>query len=142
MENDLFPLMISIKKEPDIYLAMQHAENLALQVGFDKSMSLKIKTAVSELARNILKYANRGRVEITPFDGKLKGIKIIVVDFGPGIKDLDLALQDSFSSGGTLGLGLPGVKRLMDEFEIETGHNKGTKITIVKWLNKQIVKSF
>ena len=126
--------MIRIAKETDVYLAMEEAEKIAVSIGFDKSMALKIKTAVSELARNILKYATRGRVEISPVKEKKLGIEIIVTDFGPGIKDINKALEENFSSGGTLGLGLPGVRRLMDKFDIKSAHNKGTTITITKWL--------
>jgi serine/threonine-protein kinase RsbT len=134
MEWNEYPLMIRIAKETDVYLAMEEAEKIALSIGFDKSMSLKIKTAVSELARNILKYATRGRVEITSVKEKKVGIEIVVTDFGPGIKNIDKALEENYSSGGTLGLGLPGVKRLMDKFDIKSVHNKGTTITITKWL--------
>ena len=122
-------------RSPDIYLAMDETDKLALQIGFDKIISMKIKTAVSELATNIIKYAGKGRVEVCSVNNSKKGIKIVVTDSGPGIKDLSKALQNSYSSGGSLGLGLPGVKRLMDIFEIDSEHNKGTTITIVKWLN-------
>lgn len=134
MERSEYPHMIRIAKETDVYLAMEEANKIALSLGFDVSMSLKIKTAVSELARNILKYASRGRVEITPVRNGKVGIEIVVTDFGPGIEDIDRALEENFSSGGTLGLGLPGVRRLMDKFEIKSVHNKGTTITITKWL--------
>ena len=130
----MYPYRIRIIRQPDVYIAMEQTEKIALYIGFDKIISLKIKTAVSELATNILKYAGKGRVEISPIGNKKKGIEIVVMDYGPGIKDIEKALQNNYSSGGTLGLGLPGVKRLMDKFEIETEHNKGTTITIVKWL--------
>jgi len=126
--------MIRIVKETDVYLAIEETGKLAKNIGFDHAMVLKIKTAVSELARNIIKYASRGRVEISPISEKKRGIEIRVIDIGPGIKDIDMAVQDNFSSGGTLGLGLPGVKRLMDEFEIDSIPDKGTKIMVKKWL--------
>jgi len=134
MDYNHYPLRVRIIKQPDVYLAMEQTEKIAMQIGFDKIISLKIKTAVSELATNILKYAGRGRVEISQVGDLKKGIEIVVTDYGPGIKDINKALQNNYSSGGSLGLGLPGVKRLMDIFEIETEHNKGTTITIKKWL--------
>lgn len=129
------PLLLRIVKETDVYLAMEEAEKLANEIGFDSVSSIKIKTAVSELGRNILKYAVQGRVEMSYLDKPKKGIKIQFVDNGPGIKDVNSALKDNYSSGGTLGLGLPGVRRMMDEFEIESQLNKGTSIVISKWLS-------
>lgn len=134
MDYSEYPFKARIIRQPDIYLAMMETEKIALQIGFDQVISMKIKTAVSELATNIIKYAGKGRVEISSVKDSKKGIKIVVTDNGPGIKDINKALQNNYSSGGTLGLGLPGVKRLMDLFEIESEHNKGTTITIVKWL--------
>lgn len=135
MDSSEYPFRLRIKRQPDVYLAMVETERIALIIGFDTVVSMKIKTAVSELATNILKYAGKGRIEISSVKGSKKGIKIVVSDNGPGIKNLNMALQNNYSSGGSLGLGLPGVKRLMDIFEIDSEHNRGTIITIVKWLN-------
>ena len=107
---------------------------MAEALGFDQSIVLKIKTAVSELARNILKYAEKGTITITPLHTSEKGIEIFARDNGPGITDVETALTDNYSSSGTLGLGLPGVKRMMDEFEIDTQVNQGTRITVRKWI--------
>ena len=134
MDSKLRPIKVRIAKETDVYLAIFETEKLTMAVGFDNAMTLKIKTAVSELGRNIIKYADRGIVTITPILNPVPGIEIHVSDAGPGIKDVEVALSDSFSTGGTLGLGLPGVKRLMDEFEIESVPNEGTQITIRKWV--------
>ena len=98
------------------------------------AMMMKIKTAVSELGYNIIKYAGKGIIRLTPLKDKRTGIEIVASDKGPGIEDLEAALSDQFSTGGTLGLGLPGVKRLMDEFEVDTSPEKGTKITVRKWI--------
>jgi serine/threonine-protein kinase RsbT len=114
---------------------MLETARMAEAIGFDYAMTLKIKTAVSELTRNILKYAERGSVTITPLTSPKDGIKIFVRDNGPGIKDVETALSDNYSTGGTLGLGLPGVKRLMDDFDIDSEHNQGTRITAHKWLD-------
>ena len=104
-------------------------------LGFDKTRSQMVATAVSELARNIIKYASRGEVILRPVtQGASKGVEAVAEDAGPGIEDLEQALQDHFSSSGTLGLGLPGVKRIMDEFDIESEPGRGARVTIRKWL--------
>ena len=94
-----------------------------------------IATAVSELARNILKYAVSGEIRLRQVDGPSgRGIEIEAVDRGPGIEDPEAAMRDHFSSGGTLGLGLPGVRRMMDEFSLESTPGEGTRVTAVKWM--------
>ena len=110
------------------------SEKLAIAIGFDKANTLKIKTTVSELAHNILKYAGKGVITITPLLSPRKGIEIHSADKGPGIKDVETAFSDHYSSGGTLGLGLPGIKRMVDEIEIDTEHNKGPRISVRKWV--------
>ena len=93
-----------------------------------------IVTAVSELARNIIKYATRGEVSIDRIVKDFHvGIEIVARDRGPGISDIEQAIADNYSSGGTLGLGLPGVRRMMDEFEIQSAEGKGTMVRIRKW---------
>ena len=129
------PVWIRIIMEHDIFRAMLEAENLATSIGFHPSMVIRIKTSVSELGRNILKYAVKGKIIITPISkNNKKGIQVEVSDKGPGIEDVEKALSDSYSTGGTLGLGLPGVKRMMDEFEIDSTPGEGTRITIRKWM--------
>lgn len=134
MSEEIQPMTIRIKREIDVYLAMNETEKLAKAIGFDHAIALKIKTTASELARNILKYAERGTITLTPLRRPRKGIEIFSKDNGPGIKDVEQALSDNYSSSGTLGLGLPGIKRMMDEFEIDTQHNQGTRITVRKWI--------
>jgi len=134
MKPETHPIMIRIRRENDIYYALKEADRLTAEMGFHQAVTLRIKTAVSELARNILKYAGQGRVTLSAVQSPKKGIEILVSDNGPGIENVEEALSDHFSTGGTLGLGLPGVKRMMDEFEIDTGPGRGTKITIRKWI--------
>jgi len=132
--NQSNSIWISIKSESDLVRSIVEAKKIAQGIGFDHNSSQRIATAVSELARNILKYAGKGEVVIAPIqEGKRVGIQIVVQDRGPGIADVKQAMADYFSSSGTLGLGLPGVKRMMDEFEINSVIGKGTKVTIKKW---------
>ena len=109
---------------------------MALQTGFTVSEATLIATAISELARNIVSYANPGSVTLKPANGAngAVGITIIASDSGPGIADIPQALRDGYSSSGGLGLGLPGVRRLMDEFDISSPAGGGTTVTVTKWL--------
>ncbi len=105
------------------------------EAGFDETPSRMIATAVSELVRNILKYAGTGEIRlrlVKRMGGR--GIEIKAIDQGPGIADTEAAMQDHFSSGGTLGMGLPGVKRMMDEFSLESTPGQGTRVTARKWI--------
>ncbi|MGK7929738.1 MAG: anti-sigma regulatory factor [Spirulina sp.] len=124
-----------MNRESDITRSIVETERIAKTLGFDNSTAKMIVTAVSELARNIIKYAGRGKIIITPLEEERRsGIEIICQDTGPGIADVEQAMKDRYSSSGTLGLGLPGVKRMMDDFEIHSTPNKGTKVIIKKWL--------
>lgn len=125
---------IRVRREADTIRAIMETKRMARNLGFDDYHCQKIATAVSELVRNIIKYADSGEVIISPITTKKTGIEITVQDRGVGIADLNRAMQDDFSSSGTLGLGLPGVKRLMDEFEISSEVNVGTRIVIKEWL--------
>jgi serine/threonine-protein kinase RsbT len=125
--------------EDDIVLSRQHARDAARQLGFGAVDQSRIATAVSELARNVVRYATNARGEVivrqvTSTDGRGRvGIEIVVSDEGPGIADVDQALRDGFTSGGGMGMGLPGTRRLMDEMTIESAVGSGTTITIRKW---------
>jgi serine/threonine-protein kinase RsbT len=126
---------VAIRNEMDVRRAVLEATRFAQDSGFDEAPSRMIATAVSELVRNILKYAGSGQCRLRKADGVgQRGIEIEVSDHGPGISDTDAAMSDHFSSGGTLGLGLPGVKRLMDEFNLESAPGQGTRIVARKWL--------
>ncbi len=94
-----------------------------------------IATAISEIARNMVEYAGGGEVVLTPLDGAgRRGLSIVGRDDGPGIPDLSLAMQDGFTTGGGLGLGLPGAKRIMDDFAIDSAPGKGTTVSMRKWV--------
>lgn len=126
--------LIAINHESDILAARQAGRALAAELGFSNPEQILIATAISELARNIIEYARRGEVEIEAIENSGKrGILIVARDEGPGIPNIDLAMQDGYSTGRSLGLGLPGSRRLMDEFEIVSEVNKGTTVTIKKW---------
>jgi serine/threonine-protein kinase RsbT len=128
------PRHLSIKTDTDASRAALDATQFSLAAGFDETPSRLIATAVSERARNIQKYAGAGEIRLREVEGKKgQGIEIEAVDRGPGIEDTEAAMRDHFSSGGTLGLGLPGVRRMMDEFSLESAPGKGARVTAVKW---------
>lgn len=127
---------IRIASDKDVVTARQQGRAVALQTGFSVSEATLIATAISELARNIVSYADQGSVTLRPVHGVngTVGITIIASDTGPGIIDVAQALRDGYSSSGGLGLGLPGVRRLMDEFDISSRPGVGTTVTVTKWL--------
>jgi serine/threonine-protein kinase RsbT len=107
---------------------------MAMELGFSAGDATLIAAAISELARNIVSYAGRGEILLKPARGpNLTGIGIVARDDGPGIRDIPQALRDGFSTSGSLGIGLPGVKRLMDEFEINSVPGRGTMVAVKKW---------
>jgi serine/threonine-protein kinase RsbT len=127
-------IRITIATEMDIATAILRAGRVSEQIGFAPREQSRIATAVSELARNIIKYAGTGNVVIGPVERRGRsGIEIVAEDQGPGIEDVERAMTDHYSSGGTLGLGLPGVRRLLDEFEVDSAPGKGTRVTGRKW---------
>lgn len=127
---------IHIYQEQDIVLARQTGRNLAKELGFGNITQSRVATAISELARNIFLYAGEGaiRLEKVEKEGKV-GLKITAADQGRGIPDIRKAMEDGFSTSGGLGAGLPGVKRMMDEFTIDSDLEKGTTVVVVKWMN-------
>ncbi|NLL53474.1 MAG: anti-sigma regulatory factor [Peptococcaceae bacterium] len=127
-------IIVNIGLESDIVTARQQGKKLAKHLDFSSSELTTIATAISELARNIVDYAGGGEIilKLIQQNGK-QGIAIVARDNGPGIKDLELAMQDGYSTGKGLGLGLPGTKRLMDDFEIFSEIGKGTTIIVKKW---------
>jgi serine/threonine-protein kinase RsbT len=126
---------VKITNEWDIVAARQLGRNVAKELGFGTVDQARITTAISELARNIYLYAGHGQVCIEKlFDGGKKGVRIIALDDGPGINDLRKVMEDGYSTSGGLGAGLPGVKRLMDEFNVESAPGEGTDIRATKWL--------
>jgi len=127
---------IPIRTVADIVTARQGGRELALQSGFSETESTLIATIISELARNIVLYAQSGEIilEKTGPNDNHRGVIIISRDHGPGIPDVQRALVGGYSTSGGLGLGLCGVRRMVDEFYIDTGTEKGTTVTAKKWL--------
>lgn len=125
-----------ISSESDMTKILLEVRRLAQILQFDDASTAKIVTAASELLRNVLKYADRGMASVQTISSKGRnGIEVVVKDKGPGIEDMESALSDHFSSGGTLGLGLPGVRRLVDEFEIQSSVGEGTRVRIAQWVS-------
>ena len=131
MENEI---QVPINSDQDIVAARQKGRSLAAALGFSSGDATLIATAISELARNIITYAKSGEIRLTVINGSARqGIQLVARDQGPGIPDVQQALRDGFSTSGSLGLGLPGVMRLVDEFEIVSEENRGTTVTAKKW---------
>lgn len=128
---------INIHHEWDIVEARQLGRDIAKSLGFGSVDQARITTAISELARNIYLYAGHGIMsfEIIEYVDR-KGIRLIASDKGPGIKDISLVMEDGYTTSGGLGTGLPGVKRLMDEFDLKSEVDKGTTIETIKWVRK------
>ncbi len=132
MVNDI---RVEINTDTDIVAARAKGRELGSKIGFDDVDCAIIATAISEVARNILLYAKHGEIRLEPAQqSERHGILIIARDEGPGIHDINLAMEDGYSTRNGLGLGLPGCKRLMDEFQIISGNGLGTKVTMKKWL--------
>ena len=127
-------IQVTISSDQDIVLARQKGRALALELGFSSGDATLIATAISELARNIVSYAGNGRIALRDLQNSTRvGISITASDNGPGIPNVGQALRDGFSTSGSLGLGLPGVRRLMDEFEIASKPGQGTMVAVKKW---------
>jgi serine/threonine-protein kinase RsbT len=128
------PQAQAIRSDEDVVRVRQLVRAVAVAVKLSLVDQTKVVTAASELARNTLVYGGGGTVEVTTVDnGRRRGVQIVFVDSGPGIADLDLAFTDGYTTGGGLGLGLSGARRLVDEFQIETSAETGTRITVTKW---------
>lgn len=126
---------IHLKDEFDIVAARQAVRNLSKSIGFGLVDQTRITTAISELARNIVLYAGEGTIHLRIIkNGLRKGIEILASDNGPGIVDINLAMQDGYTTSRGMGTGLPGTKRLMDEFSIRSSPGEGTQVVVRKWL--------
>jgi serine/threonine-protein kinase RsbT len=126
---------VPIEREGDIVTARQKGRELASALGFSSTDQTIIALAISEMARNIISYAQRGGMTFTHVEnGGLRGLMIVAADRGPGIPDIELAMRDGYSSAKSLGVGLPGTKRVMDEFDLVSTVGQGTTITMKKWL--------
>jgi serine/threonine-protein kinase RsbT len=127
-------VQVRVDSDADIVVARQRGRDLAVRMGFSPGNATLIATAISELARNILLYAGVGEIGLGREDQNgHHGLVVVARDQGPGIADVRQALQEGYSTMRRLGLGLPGVKRLMDEFSIETGPGTGTTVIVKKW---------
>jgi serine/threonine-protein kinase RsbT len=125
---------VSIERDTDIITARQRGREIAAAAGFSGTDQTITALAISEIARNIVTYAQRGKVTLSRLDeGGRSGILIVAQDDGPGIPDTELALRDGYSTGRSLGVGLPGAKRVMDEFKLVSAPGRGTTITMKKW---------
>ena len=128
-------IRIPVRNETGIAWSVMEARKAAATIGFDENICQMIATAVSELANNIIKYAGRGEIRMDRVMAQTRvGMEVIAWDRGPGIDNLEKAMEDHYSSGQTLGLGLPGVKRMMDEFELTSEPGEGTTVAVRKWL--------
>ena len=123
-----------IESDSDLVDARATARSLATELGFSRTDATLIATAISEVARNIVVHVGRGAIVMRPlFEEQRYGLQIVAEDKGVGIRDVHAALEDGYAGRGGLGLGLPGARRLMDDFEIETGADTGTRVTMKKW---------
>lgn len=128
-------IRIPIDRDADVVTARQRGRDLAAQVGFAGSDLTVIATAISEVSRNIVSYARRGEIILhVAEEAHRRGIIVVARDDGPGIADIERAMRDGFSTAGSLGLGLPGARRLMDDFGIESSVGSGTVVTMKKWM--------
>ncbi len=132
MESKSIPL----ESEHDVVVARGEVRRLASSLGFSLMDQTRLATVTSELARNVVKYARRGRLIAQPTEAlRGVGLRLIFEDNGPGIPNIEAAMRDGFSTGRGLGKGLPGSKRLVHEFQIESNAGQGTRVTIVRWRN-------
>jgi serine/threonine-protein kinase RsbT len=128
---------VIIQSDTDIVLAREHGRLLGRKVGFSTTELTIIATAISEVARNILVFAKKGEIIIYVIDQNgRRGIGITAQDKGPGIRDISLAMKDGYSTGRGLGLGLPGTRRLVDEFQVISTVGAGTTVTMRKWVTQ------
>ncbi|HVW15346.1 MAG TPA: anti-sigma regulatory factor [Mucilaginibacter sp.] len=127
---------MAVQREQDVVPFRNRVKEYAVKIRMGLVNQTKLITAASELVRNMLRYANGGTVLIEVISrGRDSGIRLTFEDKGPGIADINVALRDGYSTGKSLGLGLPGARRLVNEFDIQSEVGKGTKVTIVKWSN-------
>jgi serine/threonine-protein kinase RsbT len=126
---------VAIERETDIVTVRRKGRELAGSIGFGSTDQTIIALAISEIARNIVSYAKRGDITLSRVDlGGRRGIVIVARDEGPGILNIELAMRDGYSTAKSLGIGLPGAKRVMDDFELASTPGKGTTVTMKKWL--------
>ena len=126
---------VPIGHESDIVSARQRGRELAASLGFSSTDQTLLATAISEIARNIVSYAGHGTITLSRVDEEgRRGVMITACDEGPGIQDVELAMRDGYSTGKSLGVGLPGARRLVDDFKISSTLGSGTTVVLKKWL--------
>ena len=132
--SDAGEVVVPIRTDVDVVIARQKIRALVSDLRFSGSELTLVATAISEVSRNIVSYAGSGEIVMRVVQrGQRRGITVVARDKGPGIADIERAMEDGFSTSRGLGLGLPGSKRLMDEFELVSEVGKGTEITMTKW---------
>jgi serine/threonine-protein kinase RsbT len=124
---------LPVVSEADIVLVRRRVREVSIQVGLSLVDQTKLVTAASELARNTVIYGGGGSMQLESLNGPRLGVRLTFEDQGPGIADMDLALRDGFTTGSGLGLGLGGAKRLVNEFKLDSGPGRGTKVTLIRW---------
>jgi len=128
-------IRVPIEREEDVVIARQKGRELGAEIGFSNTDRTIIALAISEIARNIISYARRGEIVMCRIDDGVRvGISIVAEDEGPGIADIELAMRDGYSTAKSLGVGLPGTKRIMDEFALTSVVGKGTIVKMKRWL--------
>jgi serine/threonine-protein kinase RsbT len=134
MSTAVDEVTLILNSEVDVLRARQEGQRLAQEIGLNRVDSVKVATAVSEIASNALFHALHGSIRLRLLrDGNRLGLSVIVSDKGPGIADLDVALRDGYSTRNSLGIGLGAARRLMDDFEVDTEIGKGTTVSMTKW---------
>ena len=128
---------VAITGDPDIVAARQAAREIAVRAGFTGTDLTLLATAVSEVARNIVRFADHGTVTVELLQEPRPGIRVVARDSGPGIADVERAMRDGFSTDEGLGLGLPGARRLVDEFDIASEPGRGTTVVLTKWFDRK-----
>jgi serine/threonine-protein kinase RsbT len=127
-------VLVAIESDGDLVEARATARALSMRLGFSRTDATLIATAISEVARNIVVHVGNGRIMMSPLEEELRcGLEVVAEDNGAGIRDVEAALQDGYAGRGGLGLGLSGAKRLMDDFDIDTETDRGTRVTMTKW---------
>lgn len=125
---------VAIRTDADLVAARAEGRAMAQRLGFSRPDPTLIATAISEIARNIVVHAGHGEIVLTPVEDRDRyGLEVVATDGGPGIRDVESAVQDDYSARGGLGLGLPGARRLMDDFRLESDADTGTTVTMTKW---------
>jgi serine/threonine-protein kinase RsbT len=125
---------MDVASDADIVPARARGRALAGELGFSRTDATLVATAISEIARNIVVHAGRGEIELKPvYEPDRRGVIVVARDEGPGIRDVDEAMREGFGTKGGLGLGLPGIRRIMDEFDIQTTPHRGTTVTMHMW---------